>query len=475
VNVDRHEGARAPAVVWFRDDLRIADQTALSAAAADGRPIVACYVLDPNLGAASRWWLHGSLASLARALAARGGRLVLRRGAPSAALAEIAAEVGAAEVHASKSYEPLGRAAEQSVRSALAAIGAELVTHAGALLFDPETIRTRSGEPFRVFTPFWQCCLRHVPAPPRAGPRDVVFAQASVAGDPLGDWGLRPSAPDWASGFADQWSPGEDGAGRRLASFVAERLEGYRAERERPDRAGSSRLSPHLHFGEVSARSVWAATAGARGGEAFRRELGWREFARHLLWHWPEFATDSFRSEFRRFPWRDDAERLASWQRGTTGYPIVDAGMRELWHTGWMHNRVRMVAASFLVKHLEIPWQRGAAWFWDTLVDADVANNSVGWQWVAGSGADAAPYFRVFNPTLQGRKFDPDGAYVRRWVPELGRLPSAYVHEPAAAPPEALRAAGVELGASYPRPIVEHRAARAAALAAYQALRGGAR
>jgi deoxyribodipyrimidine photo-lyase len=298
----------------------------------------------------------------------------------------------------------------------------------------------------------------------------------AASGDTLASLRLRPTAPDWASGLAAVWTPGEAAARTRLAEFSAAGLRAYAADRDRPDRDGSSRLSPHLGFGEVSPRSVWAV-ASARESEsrnAFLRELGWREFAHYLVWHWPRFASESFRAEFRDFPWREDPTALACWQRGLTGYPLVDAGMRQLWNTGWMHNRVRMVTASFLVKHLLLPWQHGAAWFWDTLVDANEANNSVGWQWVTGSGADAAPYFRIFNPLLQARKFDPDGEYIRRWVPELAQLPTRFVHDPSSAPESVLRAARVDLGGSYPQPIVRHAEARARALAAYASLRSRA-
>jgi deoxyribodipyrimidine photo-lyase len=474
-------GADEPSsLVWFRRDLRLHDHAALRAAAAAGRPLVACYVLDERgqaaPGAASRWWLHGSLAALIDALRQQGGELLLRRGDSAEEVAALATACGAVDVHCSKSYEPDGRRAEAQLRGLLEARGARLVVHAGDLLFDPEQLRTQVGEPFRVFTPFWNACRRaEPPGAPLPVPSGLRFARQTVASESLDSWRLRPVAPDWAGGLRAGWSPGEFGARARLAVFLDRSLRDYGRDRDRPDRAGSSRLSPHLHFGELSPRTVWHGAlrqGGAEGTEAFVRELGWREFARHLLWHWPAFAKESFRAEFRRFPWRDDPDALARWQRGLTGYPFVDAGMRELWHTGWMHNRVRMVASSFLVKHLLIPWQRGAEWFSDTLVDADLANNSVGWQWVAGSGADAAPYFRIFNPLLQARKFDPDGTYVRRWLPALAGLPTQFVHEPPAAPVATLRAARVELGVSYPWPLVAHGAARARALAAYAAASG---
>jgi deoxyribodipyrimidine photo-lyase len=466
-------------VVWFRNDLRLHDHAALSAAARTGLPIAPCYVHDAEVedapGAARRWWLHGSLAALGAQIAARGGALALRRGGTVAAVTAFAVENAATQVHCSKSYAPEGRRAEQALVVALAGHGIRLVTHAGDSLFEPDQVRTQSGEPFKVFTPFWNACQRvQAIGPPLPIPA-LRFAAAAEQRESLESLDLRPSSPSWAGGLETAWTPGEEAARARLAAFAQGAIRTYRVERERPDREGSSRLSPHLAFGEVSARTVWAAAQGSgESAAAFRRELGWREFARHLVWHWPRFTGESFRPEFRRFPWRDDAVALRSWQRGRTGYPLVDAGMRQLWQTGWMHNRVRMVAASLLVKHLLLKWQHGAAWFWDTLVDADLANNSVGWQWVAGSGADAAPYFRIFNPLLQAQKFDPDGEYVRAWVPELARLPTPFVHDPSGAPPAVLRAAGVQIGVTYPGPVVRHADARARALAAYAAMRSGA-
>jgi deoxyribodipyrimidine photo-lyase len=457
----------ARCVVWFRDDLRLHDHAALSAAARTGLPIAACYVHDAkaadSLGAARRWWLHGSLAALGAQIAARGGALALRQGRAVQAVTAFAVENAAKEVHCSKSYAPEGRRAEQ-----------ELL--AGDSLFEPDQVRTQSGGAFKVFTAFWNACQRvqaiGTPLPVPA----LRFAGSVVQGESLERLELRPRSPNWAVGLETAWTPGEEAARARLAAFADGPLRAYRVDRDRPDRDGSSRLSPHLCFGEVSARTVWMAASNSSSESAavFRRELGWREFARHLVWHWPRFTRESFRPEFRRFPWRDDAAAMRSWQRGLTGYPLVDAGMRQLWRTGWMHNRVRMVAASFLTKHLLLKWQHGAAWFWDTLVDADLANNSVGWQWVAGSGADAAPYFRIFNPVLQAQKFDPDGRYVRSWVPELAELPTRFVHDPASAPPAVLRAAGVDLGTTYPVPVVPHAAARARALGAYAAARSRA-
>jgi deoxyribodipyrimidine photo-lyase len=476
----------SPVIVWFRRDLRLADNRALAAAAETGRALVACYVLDEAvsdehaLGGAGRWWLHHSLAALARQLEARGARLILRRGAVRSVIADLVAETGARDVHAGAYPERAASDLERSLQATFAEQGVTLHTHPGALLFHREAVRTKGGKPFKVFTPFWKACLQLPdPGTPVEAPRRLSPFAGELESDSLESWGLLPRSPDWATGFVDFWQPGETGAHARLESFLEKGLVTYPEWRDRPDFDGTSGLSPHLHFGELSPRQVWhvvrsvmAARPSARtGGDAYLRQLGWREFSYHLLNHWPTLPRDPFRPEFGNFPWRPDTDLLERWQRGLTGYPLVDAGMRQLWRTGRMHNRVRMVAASFLVKHLLIPWQDGAAWFWDTLVDADLANNSASWQWVAGCGADAAPYFRIFNPIIQGRKFDPDGSYIRRWVPELENLPASHIHEPWNAPAETLERAGVRLDQNYPRPVVDHRAARARALAAYDLIK----
>lgn len=469
-----------PLILWFTRDLRLADHPALDYAVRGGRPLIACYVLDEHgpaaPGGASRWWLHGSLEALQASLAKLGGRLILRRGPAPTALAKLAAEADAGELVCSRRYEPQAEREERAVEALLGARGVAFKACRGRLLFEPGAVRTQSGAPFKVFAPFWRNCVASFEASQLLRPPTAIrFHADPPAGEPLAAWRLRPTAPDWAAGFGARWTAGEAHALRSVDRFVERGLADYGRLRDRPALAATSRLSPHLHFGEVSPRQVWAVVASraavdasaSAGAAAYLRELGWREFAFHLLAQRPDLPTAPFNAKFAQFPWRDDDALLAAWQRGRTGYPIVDAGMRELWQTGWMHNRVRMIAASFLVKHLLIRWQRGAAWFWDTLVDADLANNSAGWQWVAGSGADAAPYFRIFNPTLQGKKFDPSGDYVRRWVPELAGLPDALIHEPWAGSAAALRRTGVELDRSYPRPLVEHAFARRRALAAY--------
>jgi deoxyribodipyrimidine photo-lyase len=468
----------APVIWWIRQDVRLTDNAALSAAIASGRPVIPLFVLDDDAagawapGGASRWWLHHSLAALADGLAARGSRLVLRRGDSRAILPALAAETGAAAVHAGRLYEPWARARDKAVAAALAERGVAIEGARTALLFEPWEVRTKTGGPYGVYTPFSRACFAApAPAQPVPAPARIPAPAAFPASDTLETWGLLPTRPDWAGGLRETWQPGEAGAAARLAAFLDRALLRYDDLRNRPDMAGTSGLSPHLHWGEISPAAVWhaAEAAGAPRGpgtETFLKELLWREFSHHLLWHRPEMPEEALKPAFTAFPWRNDPAGLRAWQRGMTGYPVVDAGMRQLWQTGWMHNRVRMITASFLVKHLLLPWQEGEAWFWDTLVDADLAANSASWQWVAGSGADAAPYFRIFNPVLQGEKFDPDGAYVRRYVPELARLPAAVIHRPWEASPLILREAGVSLGRNYPAPIVEHGAARARALAA---------
>ena len=463
--------------------MRLHDHAALSAAFASRRAVAACYILDEHAGTgvaggASRWWLHGSLASLAQDIERRGGKLLLRRGSARRVLLELAAELDAAELHCSASYEPKGRSLDRELAASTSG-RFEFHAHRGVLLFEPPRIATQSGEPYKVFTPFRRACLEsYAPASPLPVPRGLRFLAPTADSDALADWRLEPSRPDWAGGLRAAWRRGEHAARRRMRHFLEGGIVDYATERDRPDHDGSSRLSPHLHFGELSvrelmhaARAAGAAAHASRGAAALERELLWREFCAHLLYHWPDLPEQPFRPEFARFPWRDDDEALARWQRGDTGYPLVDAGMRQLWETGWMHNRVRMVAASLLVKHLLVPWQEGAAWFLETLVDADLANNSANWQWVAGSGADAAPYFRIFNPELQGAKFDPEGEYVRRWVPELAKLPTRYLHAPGAAPKKVLDESGVTIGKYYPPPIVGHRDARERALAAFHQLR----
>ncbi|MDX2142352.1 MAG: deoxyribodipyrimidine photo-lyase [Rhodospirillaceae bacterium] len=469
-----------PVIVWFRQDLRLADNPALHAAAATGRPVVALYILDDAgagawpMGGASRWWLHGSLTALAAALAKQGARLVLRRGDSARVLDAVIGETGAEAVYWNRCYEPEAIARDRAIKSALKTRNVAVESFNSALLFEPWELKTQSETPFKVFTPFHKAALK-APAPraPLPAPKALNGYGTAMTGEPLDSWALLPSKPDWAGGLRASWVPGEMGAQAALKKFLDKSVGAYAQGRDLPGEALTSRLSPHLHFGEISPHQIWRATLAHEqnaGTASFLRELIWREFAHHLLFHFPAMPEAPLRAEFQHFPWKTDAETLTAWQRGRTGYPIVDAGLRELWATGWMHNRVRMIAASFLVKHLLQPWQAGAAWFWDTLVDADLANNSAGWQWVAGCGTDAAPYFRVFNPVLQGEKFDASGAYVRRWVPELAKLPDAWIHKPWVAPMDVLAAAGVTLGRHYPAPIIGLAAGRDRALAAFKEL-----
>jgi deoxyribodipyrimidine photo-lyase len=473
-----------PRLVWFRQDLRLADNPALSAAA-EG-PVLCVYVLDDAAagrwahGGAQRWWLHHSLAALGRDLAARGAALHLAKGEAREIIPRLAAAIGAGEVHAGRLTEPWARRRDEAVHQALAAEGRRLVLHTSSLLHEPHRIRTGQGRPYSVYTPFARALFAlGEPPPPLPAPARLAPAQGAPEGLPLAALGLIPAppTPDWWREFPAHWTPGEAGAAERLARFARGALAAYAGRRDTPGVEGTSGLSPHLRFGELSPRQVWhaARAAGARGEDVFLKEILWREFAHHLLWHRPDMPEQPLQEGFARFPWQPDPALLRAWRRGRTGYPIVDAGMRQLWRTGWMHNRVRMIAGSLLVKHLLQPWQEGEAWFWDTLLDGDLASNSASWQWVAGCGADAAPYFRVFNPVLQGEKFDAAGDYVRRWAPELARLPDRFLHKPWEAPEAVLRGAGVVLGRDYPRPVVEHGAGRARALAAYAALRGAAR
>jgi deoxyribodipyrimidine photo-lyase len=471
--------ADAPAVLWFRDDLRLADHAALREAIETGRPVLPVFILDDAspgrwaLGGASRWWLHHSLAALQRALADRGAGLTLRRGDSTAIIAEIVEQSGAAAVFTGGLPDPWARRVDKATADA---IGGRLHRMRTTTLFHPEAVRTGGGGAYSVYTPFANACLALGGPPPPSPPPLTIRAAPTPCSDRLDDWGLLPVKPDWASGLRDTWSPGEAGAMVRTEAFLSHDLDGYATSRDQPACDGTSMLSPHLHFGEISPVQLWHKVhcrPGSESRKTFIRELLWREFCAHLLWHHPGLPEAPLKAEFGSMPWREDRTALVAWQRGRTGVPIVDAGMRQLWQTGWMHNRVRMIVASFLTKHLLLPWQDGEAWFWDTLVDADLASNAANWQWVAGSGADAAPYFRIFNPVLQGRRFDADGDYVRRFVPELAGLDKRHIHAPWQAPPDALGQAGVVLGTTYPTPVADLAVGRKRALDAYAQIRAG--
>jgi deoxyribodipyrimidine photo-lyase len=480
--------SETPIIVWFRRNLRLSDQPALITAAEAGAPIIPVYILDDEtpghwrLGGASRWWLLQSLRSLEASLRDAGSRLIFRRGRALDILLDLAKETKAEAVYFTRGYEPFIVQQERTLHETLKNNAIECRRFTGHLLVEPEAIETKSGEPFKVFTPFYKACLSKEPISPVLWSPDRLQPPSQwPKSENLKSWRLEPQKPDWAREMREFWTPGETGARKRLVNFIGHALASYKSDRDQPGKDGTSRLSPYLAFGEISARQIWHAVDSAakdepqleRGADAFIRELYWREFSYHLLFHWPGIPESSFRPEFEKIPWRKDSEALKAWTKGLTGYPIADAGLRQLWAIGWMHNRVRMIVASLLTKHLLIPWREGEDWFWDTLVDADLANNAASWQWVAGSGADAAPYFRVFNPILQGKKFDPEGNYVRRWVPELAEMPAEYIHSPWEAPESVLKSANVTLGVTYPLPIIEHEKGRKQALEAYEAVKAG--
>ncbi|MCZ8179415.1 MAG: deoxyribodipyrimidine photo-lyase [Rhizobium sp.] len=472
-------------ILWFRKDLRLADNAALSTAVDDGYRILPLYIREPEhagtgpLGAAQAWWLHHSLEALAEDLKAFGSQLILRSGSAAEVIGEVIATTGAKAVFWNRRYDPPGIAIDKALKASLIAEGIDVRTFAGQILHEPTKLKTGAGGHFRVYTPFWKALDgAGEPPEPIPAPKTIAAPDRFPDSEALESWALLPTKPNWAASFDGHWQPGEKGAEKRLAAFVKDGLKNYRSGRDLPASEHVSRLSPHLALGEISPFTVWHATRGLPESYPledivhFRKELVWRDFSYHLLFHFPDLARKNWNAKFDAFPWREAPDLLHKWQRGQTGYPIVDAGMRQLWQTGWMHNRVRMITASFLIKDLLIDWREGERWFRDTLVDADPASNAASWQWVAGSGADAAPFFRIFNPTSQGEKFDPEGTYIRRFVPELKDMPAKFIHRPSEAPPTLLRDAGVSLGKTYPLPIVDHGKARDAAMAAFQGLRG---
>jgi len=477
------DNKKKPVIVWFRQDLRLTDNPALAAAAEMNAPILPLYILDDEspgearMGAASRWWLHHSLNALNESL---DGCLLCLEGNAATVLPRLAKNIDAEAVFWNRCYEPWRIDRDKRIKGGLIKGGFKVRSFNASLLFEPPSVTKADGTPYRVFTPFYRKgCLESAPAPrrPLANQRDLSL-YSERGGETVDDLGLLPSIP-WYTGMEAEWTPGEAGAEAKLDAFLSYGISDYKEGRNRPDRPYVSRLSPHLHFGEISPNSIWYAAKKLEDKEELTRdldhflsELGWREFSYYLLYYWPSLPTENLQAKFNRFPWQNNPQHLELWQRGMTGYPIVDAGMRELWQTGYMHNRVRMIVGSFLVKNLLLDWRHGAAWFWDTLVDADLANNSAGWQWIAGCGADAAPYFRVFNPVTQGNKFDPEGDYVRRYVPEVAELPDKYLHSPWEAPEDVLAEAGVALGDTYPRPLVELKASRERALEIFKSLSG---
>lgn len=454
-----------PVIVWIRNDLRLEDHPALHAAASENRAVIPVYLWTPEAegewprGGASRWWLNHALEDFDQSLRGIGSRLVLRRGPdPEKLLGELLEETGAAQIYWNRRYDPVGVKTDTALKKRFPA-----KSFRGNVLFEPHQVQTQSGDFYKVFTPFY----RNVqgvgdPPDPLEAPKHLQAPDRWPESDSLENWKLLPEIP-WDVDFYTHWKPTAAGASAQAHDFLDEAAGVYKEERDFPAKSGTSRLSPFLHFGQLSSRLLWhqaleATERGtsANGMEAWTRQLVWRDFATHLLFHQPQLDLEPMQEKFRAFPWEKNAEKLKAWQEGRTGYPIVDAGMRELWHTGWMHNRVRMIVASFLVKDLLLPWQDGARWFWDTLVDADLANNSFGWQWAAGCGADAAPYFRIFNPELQSKKFDAEGTYIKKWVPELNHLDPREVHAPPAS----------RLPKGYPPPIVDHKLARDKALEA---------
>ncbi len=451
-------GSDRPIILWLRQDLRLADNPALAAAIATGRPVIPLFVLHEASdgrpwGAASLWWLDKSLRALGADLRERGSRLILRRGDPAMIVPALAQELGA-DVHWNRLYGHAAVARDSDLKAELGATSCN-----ASLLTEPWTVKTGAGGVFQVFTPFWRAAQAVIEdAPIAPAPRHIPAPNEWPGSDDLKDWKLHPTAPDWSTGFGD-WTPGEAGAQAQLKTFIKQGLDDYPRGRDRPDLDSTSRLSPHLHWGEIGPRQVRAAAHGP-SADKYMAEIGWREFNHHLLYQHGDLFRRNIRRDFDGFPWRDDPPSLAAWREGRTGYPLVDAGMRQLWATGFMHNRVRMVVASFLIKHLLIDWREGEAWFWDTLLDACEANNPANWQWSAGSGADAAPFFRVFNPVLQGERYDPDGGYVRRWIPELAHLPAKQIHQPWTADVS-----------GYPKPIVDHAMARQRALDAFKEMR----
>ena len=470
-------------ILWFRQDLRLNDLPALVHAAARG-DVIPVFIYDESLGGdwslggASKWWLHQSLIALGADIESQGGRLILRRGDTIATLQGLVNDTGANAIYFSRQYQPWQVSLENDVNDAFSGADVEVKRFAGTLLHQPGSVLTGSGTSFKVFTPFWRAALKLPVAAPAAAP-STNWTGDDLASDELAHWLLCPTQPNWAEGWDSLWKPGEDGAHDALRYFLDGPVANYSEGRDIPSKRYTSRLSAHLKFGEISPRQVWAAAEQQKLAtpqwsaaiDKFLAEIGWREFCYQLLDLFDAMPDEPFKEQFGGFPWADDPEHLKAWQRGLTGYPIVDAGMRELWQTGFMHNRVRMIVASFLTKHLLVHWRHGESWFWDCLLDADIASNACSWQWVAGSGADAAPYFRIFNPVAQGQKFDPEGEYVKKWCPELSEMPKRYVHAPWEAPDMILMTANVSLGDNYPNPIVDHKMAREAALSAYGAIK----
>ena len=475
VSIRTHNMSKTnPTIVWLRRDLRLTDNPALHAAVESGKPLVLLYIDEANrgraLGGAAEVWLHHSLSSLMQSITAIGGQLVLRRGKAANILDEIIEQTGADEVHWNRRYEGWARDIDEAIKTDLKSRGLKAESHKANLLIEPWEVATKTGGFYKVFTPFWRAAKNVFTVDAPLGTPQTLTCASDMPSDDLAAWGFLPVTPDWGSKMLTHHTPGEAGAMERLTDFLNGPVETYAEQRDNPANAsGTSKLAPHMAYGEISPRQVWVtAKQSERDTEPFLRQIGWREFSYTLLFYNPELATKNYKPYFDKFEWKSDDEKVEAWRHGLTGYPFVDAGMRELWQTGWQHNRVRMVCASFLIKHLLTDWRVGEAWYWDTLLEADPASNAASWQWVAGSGADAAPYFRIFNPFSQGEKFDKEGDYVRKYVPELKGLPKKYLNQPWTAPQDVLDKAGVVLGETYPRPVVDHKQARELALAGYK-------
>ncbi|MEM6414081.1 MAG: deoxyribodipyrimidine photo-lyase [Pseudomonadota bacterium] len=470
-------------IVWLRRDLRLTDNPALDAAISASKQVVILYVYDDHgpfaHGGAGQWWLHHSLARLSADIEKRGSKLILRAGNGGEELMKLVEETGARSVYWNRRYDKQGIEEDKKTKSALMESDVKANSFNGALLCEPWSLKTKTGGFYKVFTPFWRALQEagpERPAPSKA-PKKLMPPKRFPESLSVESFDLLPTRPNWAEAFDDEWTPGEKGAAKALETFLENAVGDYGEDRNRPDIEGTSRLSPHLAFGEISPLQIWVRTKdalekngnkGENGVHVFLSEIAWREFAYVLLYHYPDIQTDPIKPAYSKFNWQNDRQALRRWQRGQTGYPIVDAGMRQLWQTGWMHNRVRMIVASFLIKNMLTPWQEGERWFWDTLVDADPASNTASWQWVAGSGADAAPYFRIFNPVTQAQKFDPDGKYVCKYVPEIAEIPRKYIHCPYDAPEAVLKAANVRLGETYPLPMLDLSTTRKRALDAYE-------
>ena len=471
------------AILWFRKDLRLQDNAALAEAVRSGASIIPVYIHDETCagpwkaGAASKWFLNQALESLQKDLSSHGARLVLVQGDALEALSKLIAESGAAAVYWNRCYEAPVRKRDAAIKKGLREQGLKVESFNSSLLNEPHTVFTGSDKPYKVYTPYWKKVKdRTRPEPIEVKLEQARFVDCDGFGDSLEALGLLPEKK-WYKKFEAVWTVSETAAMDRLERFLGDPVKAYDSDRDLPGEDGTSSLSPYLHWGLIGPRQVMDRLhrrhdLRASGPQVFAKEIYWREFAYNVLYHFPHTPDEPLQEKYADFPWETDPSLLKAWQEGRTGYPIVDAGMRQLYAIGWMHNRVRMIVSSLLVKHLLQDWKAGARWFWDTLVDADLASNTLGWQWSGGCGADAAPYFRIFNPMTQGEKFDPEGDYVRRWVPELQDMPTKYIHAPWEAPEAVQEKANCVIGKDYPGPIIDHKKGRERALAALDKVKG---